>query len=41
MKLLFAALHESLVGTKRTKAADVMMSVVEGKADLAVEHPDF
>ena len=28
-------------GTKRTKAADVMMSVVEGKADLAVEHPDF
>jgi hypothetical protein len=41
MKLLFAALHESLVGTKRRFAGCKAMSEVGGKADLPVERPDF
>jgi hypothetical protein len=31
----------SPLGTKRTSPVGLTMSVIEGKADLPVEHPDF
>jgi len=31
----------SLVGTKRTNGTGLTMSVLEGKADFPVAHPDF
>jgi hypothetical protein len=38
---LFAAVHESAVGTKRRFARCKPMSGVGGKADLPVERLDF
>ena len=38
---LMCALHESGSGTFRTCQPLLTMSVIEGKADLPVEHPDF
>jgi len=38
---MFAAVHESLHGTKRQFARCKAMSGVGGKADLPVERPDF
>jgi hypothetical protein len=35
------AVHESLLGTKRTNGTGLIMSVFEGKADLLVERPNF
>ena len=39
--LFFAAVHESVAGTNRTNRAGLTMSVLEGKADFPVAHPDF
>jgi hypothetical protein len=36
MKLLFAAVHESVIGTKRTSYSRCRMSAFGGKADIAV-----
>ncbi len=41
MIMLFTALHESGIGTKRQFARCEAMSGVGGKADLPVERPDF
>ena len=38
---LFAAVHESAVGTFRTRQARLATSVLEGKADCPVARPDF
>ena len=38
---LFAAVHESVIGTKRQFARCKGMSGVGAKADLPVERPDF
>jgi hypothetical protein len=35
MKLLIAAVHESLPGTKRTNRAGLLMSVVRGRPEVA------
>ena len=40
MILVFLLLMTA-VGTFRTRQAWLTMSVIEGKADLPVEHPDF
>jgi hypothetical protein len=39
--VVIAAVHESVVGTKRTNVTGLTMSVLEGKADFPVTHPDF
>jgi hypothetical protein len=41
MKRLFAATHESVVGTKRTSHPASPRSVLGGKADLTVGPADF
>jgi hypothetical protein len=38
---LFAAMRESVHGTKRTSGTGLTMSVLEGKADLPVAYPNF
>jgi hypothetical protein len=35
--MTFAAVHESLIGTKRTNRAGLMMSVVQGKAGVGFQ----
>jgi hypothetical protein len=37
-EMLFAAVHESLVGTFRTNAITLTMSAPRGTADIAVAH---
>ena len=41
MIMLFTALHESGIGTKRTSGTGLTTSVLEGKADLPVAYPNF
>ena len=40
MTMLFAAVHESACGTKRTCLGSRRMSVDGGKADFPIERPD-
>ena len=39
--MLFAAVHESVYGTYRTRRARLSTSVLEGNADCQVTRPDF
>jgi hypothetical protein len=39
MTMLFAAVHESLLGTLRTRAIKLMKSAHRGKADIEVADP--
>jgi hypothetical protein len=39
--MLFAAVHESGVGKFRTWQPFLMVTVIEGKADLPAGHSDF
>jgi hypothetical protein len=38
--MLFAAVHESAIGTKRTYRVALHMSAIGGKADMARTSPD-